>query len=431
MLSSKPSGAAQQAAAKSASPSPATTDPKRPYGGLVQTPQKGTGAFRDAAAYHQHLTQQQAYTAQQQAATQAAQNVYRNPYLQQQPSQPSSTQGASSTYNNQSESSHNSYKSSHPRLIHHSSHGQLNASGANTQYAGAGAFPVSSQQLSAPSNTYQTGNRARSNTLNHMVDNIPPALARLQHMNQDVIGGRKALTPVLKRDDALREWERRQQGGKQAAAQPYPQLEILQQQAEMAAAQGMGNWTTYSNQPQLPSRYPVPPSNLSHSYSNMVVDDDRREAVMSNVRQAARSDNGSSVMYSSGTNVIPSPPQAYASNSTTTGNRYAATYAAQTPTSPFDALDRRADMGSMYVPMQPDQYGPYNPASSQANSQSSSSRQVAAPAQAVPPSFYGASVVPSGQQQGGQRNPYGPVEGLPPAMSTKDSRRKSGMDLWS
>lgn len=428
-VGTKPSGAAQQAAAIASTPSPAA-DPKRPYGGLVQTPQKSTGAYRDAAAYNQQLAQQQAYTAQQQAATQAAQNVYRNPYVQQPPS--SSAQNATSGYNNKSERSHTHSNASPHRLTNHSSHGPLTVAptNANSQYNSTGAFPSSSQQqLNAPTNAYQGGNRARSNTLNHMVDNIPPALARLQHMNQDVIGGRKALTPVLKRDDAMREWERRQQGGKPAAAQPYPQLELLQQQAEMAAAQGLGNWTTYPNQPQLSTRYQAPPSNLSHSYSNMVVDDDRREAVMSTVRQAARSEGGNNVMYSSGTSVIPSPPQTYASNSTTTGNRYAATYSQQTPTSPFDTLERRPDMGALYVPMQPDQYGPYNPANSQAGGQSGS-RQVAPPAQAVPPSFYGASVVPAGQQQGAQRNPFNPADGLP-AMSTKEGRRKSGMDLWS
>lgn len=423
-IENQPSGAMQQAAVNATSPTP-SADPKRPYGGLVQTPQKSTGAFRDAATYNQHLAQQQAFTAQQAAAAQAAQNVYRNPYVQQQPPQPPSAQSTSVAYNNQSASSSASYNSSHHRLTHHSSHGQLNAAATNShsQYSGAGGF--STQQLNAPSNTYQSTTRTRSNTINHMVDNIPPALARLQHMNQDVIGGRKALTPVLKRDDALREWERRQQGGKASAAQPYPQLELLQQQAEMAAAQGLANWATYSNQPHMPTRYQAPSSNLSHSYSNMAVDDDRREAVMSNVRQAARSDNG---MYSSGTNVIPSPPQTYASNSTTTGNRYAATYAQQTPTSPFDSLERRPDMGALYAPMQPDQYGPYNPASSQPGSQAGASRQVAAPAQSVPPSFYGASVVPAGQQQPGQRG-FNPTD-VPP-MSTKDSRRKSGMDLWS
>ncbi|KAJ7467202.1 hypothetical protein FB451DRAFT_1561079 [Mycena latifolia] len=69
----------------------------------------------------------------------------------------------------------------------------------------------------------------------------PPALARLLRMNQDVIAGRNALTPVLNRDDAMREWERRQ-AGKPSAAQWYPQLEYLQQQAEMAAVAGTTNW---------------------------------------------------------------------------------------------------------------------------------------------------------------------------------------------
>lgn len=422
-------GQATIAPATAATPSNAT-DPKRPYGGLVSSQPKSTGAYRDAAAYNQQLAQQQAYTAQQQAAAQAAQNVYRNPYVQQQAAQPPPTQTVTSTYTNQQESPAANYISSshpHPRLTHQSSHGHLSISTGNSQYPGASGFTVPSQHPNpaAPSNTYQSGGtRARSNTINHMMDNVPPALARLQHMNQDVIGGRKALTPVLKRDDAIREWERRQ-SGKAAAAQPYPQLEYLQQQAEMAAAQGLVNWT-YSNPPQGSNRYQAPSSNLSHSYTNMVVDEDRREAVMSNVRQAARTDPNNSVVYASSTNIIPSPPQTYASNSTTTGNRYANTYAQQTPTSPFD-LDRRPDMGQLYVPMQPDQYGPYNPANSQSGSQPGPARQVAAPAQVVPPSFYGAGVVPAGQQQ---RNPFSQPDGLP-QMSTKESRRKSGMDLWS
>ena len=263
-----------------------------------------------------------------------------------------------------------------------------------------------------------------------MMDNVPPALARLQHMNQDVIGGRKALTPVLKRDDPIREWERRQ-SGKAAAAQPYPQLELLQQQAEMAASQGLVGWPHYGahaqNQGTMRYQHQQPTSNLAHSYStNMAVDDDRREAVMSNVRSAARGDAGGNTLYGAATsNIIPSPPQAYTSNSTTTGNRYAATYAQQTPTSPFDSLGRRPDMGQLYVPMQPDQYGSYN------TSSGGSSRQVAPPAQAVPPSFYGAGVVPSGHQASGvQRNPFA-QDGLPPTLTSKDARRKSGMDLWS
>ncbi|KAF8217723.1 hypothetical protein K438DRAFT_8478 [Mycena galopus ATCC 62051] len=65
-----------------------------------------------------------------------------------------------------------------------------------------------------------------------------------------------SLTPVLNRDDAMREWERRQ-AGKPSAAQPYPQLEYLQQQAELAAQAGTAtNWARYQPPPvtgKLPS----------------------------------------------------------------------------------------------------------------------------------------------------------------------------------
>lgn len=166
----------------------------------------------------------------------------------------------------------------------------------------------------------------------------------------------------------------------------------------------------------------------------MVVDDDRREVAMSNVRAAARGE--ATNVYGNNTNVLPNPPQqAYTSTSTTAGNRYAATYSQQqgAAPSPFDSLDRRTDVGTMFVPMQPDQYGPYNSGSSQGGQ----SRQVAPPAPAVPASFYGAGVVPTGAASSSQqRNPFSSAEALPTAqgqqpVSTKESRRKSGMDLWT
>ncbi|EKM54418.1 uncharacterized protein PHACADRAFT_258251 [Phanerochaete carnosa HHB-10118-sp] len=403
-------------------PAPVTSpannpDPKRPYGGLVPSQPKGTGAFRDAAAYGQHLAQQQAYTAQQQAAAQASQNVYRNPYLQPNLQQGQQTQNPSSAYGSQDA---NTFSSSQARLA---SHGHLPVNPGNTQYSSGYGVPSQHLNPSAPSNSYQPPitTRMRSNTMNNQ-EPVPAALARLQHMNQDVIGGRKALTPVLKRDDP---WERRQ-SGKGAPTQPFAPLETL----EMAASQGY--WGHYGSQNQGSSRYSQQPpqqptSNLAHSYTSMQVDDDRRDQVMSTVRSAARTDAGQNVLYGgASTNVIPSPPQAYNSSSTTTGNRFAATYAQQTPASPFDSLDRRADMGQLYAPMQPDQYGPYSGAAS------SSSRPVAQPAQAVQPSFYGPSVVPSGHQASGvQRNPFGQADSMQNTLSSKEARRKSGMDLWS
>lgn len=84
------------------------------------------------------------------------------------------------------------------------------------------------------------GGRNRANTINQM-DVIPPALARLTHLGpQDPAGTRSALTPILNRDEAIREWERRQNaiqmGHHKRPSMAYPgnpQLEYLQEQAEM------------------------------------------------------------------------------------------------------------------------------------------------------------------------------------------------------
>jgi dual specificity protein kinase YAK1 len=249
-------------------------------------------------------------------------------------------------------------------------------------------------------------------------------------MNQDVIAGRNALTPVLNRDDAMREWERRQ-AGKPPAAQPYPQLEYLQQQAELAAASGLTNW---SQQPATSGRYQPTTSKLSHSYApTIIIEDDRQNAVMSNVRTAARTD-GPSTAYSSSA-AITSPPQAYASNSTT-ANRYASNYPQQqTPTSPFDSLDRRADIGTMFVPMQPDQYQSYGNSgpSSTAHPQQGQQRNVGQPQQNPPPSFYGpgvTSVIAQGQASNGQqRNPF-PANNNSQQEQTGEAGRATGMDVW-
>jgi dual specificity protein kinase YAK1 len=410
-----------------ASSSNSGSDSKRPYGGLVPSQPKGTRAYQDAATYNHQLAQHQAYTAQAQAAQ--ANTTYRNPYVTQQ--QPTS-QGAPPAYPIPQESTNPGFSqfpaaqpsAGHRGLTHQSSAGQLGVT-SSVQYSnhssGAGISVGTHLNPNPPSSSYYPSSRGRANTINQM-DSVPPALARLQHMNQDVIAGRNALTPVLNRDDAMREWERRQ-AGKPTAAQPYPQLEYLQQQAELAAASGLTNWA----QPTNPGRYP-PPSKLARSFHppNIVVDDDnRRDAVMSNVRNAARGDGPS--MYASST-VISSPPQAYNSNATTSGNRFTTTYTQQqqTPASPFDSVDRRTDIGNLFVPMQPDAYQTYNASSSSGSSATHgmSSRHVAPPAQAVAPSFYGASVVQSGPP-GAQRNPFSVTD-----ASAKENRRGSGMELW-
>ncbi|KAF8623096.1 hypothetical protein AX15_006507 [Amanita polypyramis BW_CC] len=428
------------------SPSPsAVPDPKRPYGGLVPSQPKGTRAYQDAASYNHHLAQHQAYTAQAQAASQAA-SIFRNPYITPQSQNPAAaaapsfSESGTSTYSSQQHVQHPQYPSNQSPA-QHAQH-RLAQQQPSTGQLGVGnpAYPthphVPGMNTSAhlnpnlPSSSYYPTTRARANTINQM-DTIPPALApalaRLQHMNQDVIGGRNALTPVLNRDDAMREWERRQ-SGKPIAAQPYPQLEYLQQQAEAAAASGLTNWASSS-------RYPPPPSKLSHSFHPPTItvesENTRRDVVMSNVRNAARNDNANT-MYGSGA-MITSPAQTYTGNSTASSNRYATTYPQSQQSGPtaFDSLDRRTDIGNLYVPIQPDQYQSYA-----ATGPPNNPRHVAPSAQTLAPSFYGAGIVPSGQtnnaQQQQRQQPFSIADGTqqPVSGTTKDARKASGLDAW-
>ncbi|KAL4074245.1 kinase-like domain-containing protein [Scleroderma citrinum] len=419
-------------------------DAKRPYGGLVASQPKGTRAFQDAASYNQQLAQHQAYTAQAQAAN----NIYRNPYVapqqQQQAAQQGSTGGATSqTTYPAGQDGAGSQSTGHAHHQHQYSASQP----TNTQLAlastsgfvqGGGLGVPGMLHPNAPPSSYFPGShaRARANTINH--DAIPPALARLQHMNQDVlVGGRNALTPVLNRDDAMREWERRQAG--KPPVQAPPQLEYLQQQAELAATSG--GWHS--------GRYGAgQPSKLSQSYQphqpTIVVDDDgRRDAVMSNVRSAARAEPSVAMVTNSGTYnsaaMVTSPIQAYAGAAGAGGGRYQSAYASQQASNPtFDGLGGRTDIGTLYVPMQPEQYQSYATGGAAATAAGSTSRQATQPNHQVP-SFYGSGVASAVQssaagQQVQQRNPFSNAsEGNPPQgqISTKDARRLSGMDIWS
>lgn len=233
-------------------------------------------------------------------------------------------------------------------------------------------------------------------------------------MNQDVIGGRNALTPVLKRDDAIREWERRQTG-KVAAAQPYPQLEYLHQQAELVASQGLSNWHPGGNRYAGVggSGQPPPTSGLAHVYhipqtnSSLVVDEDRRDVVMSSVRNAARGD-GQNTAFGASSDTVTSPSQVYTSN-TTTGNRY--------PTYPQPSQQSQAssDISNLYVPMQPDQFVGHQGSLTQnqgANRIGGGGLGGGAPP--LPTSFYPGGVNTSGSVQGG----------------VKDARKQSNPDVW-
>ncbi|KAF9793293.1 kinase-like domain-containing protein [Thelephora terrestris] len=374
-------------------------DPKRPYGGLVPSQPKGTRAFQDAASYNQHLAQQQAYTAQ--ATAQANTFVSRNPYI----AQPT---GNGPTFPNNQDKTGAGY--SHP----------INSNtSTQQQYLGPNTFPVPhNNQPPVPPTSYYPNTNARTRAGNAgQMDNIPPALARLQHMNQDVIGGRNALTPVLKRDDAIREWERRQTG-KVAAAQPYPQLEYLHQQAELVASQGLANWHPG---PSGGNRYtgvggsgqPPPTSGLAHSYhlpqtnQPLVVDEDRRDVVMSSVRNAARSD-GPNATFGVSSDAVTSPSQVYTSG-TTAGNRY------PNYSQPSQQSQTSSDISNLYVPMQPDQFVGYQGSSAQnqaANRVGGGGLGGGGPS--LPAAFYSGGANASGQMQGG----------------IKDARKQSNPEIW-
>ena len=236
-------------------------------------------------------------------------------------------------------------------------------------------------------------------------------------MSQDVIEGRNALTPVLKRDDAIREWERRQTG-KVAAVQPYPQLEYLHQQAEIVASQGLANWHPG---PGGGNRYtgvggsgrPPPTSALAHAYhipqtsQPLVVDEDRRDVVMSSVRNAARSD-GPNTAFGAASDAVTSPSQVFTSTPAT-GTRYP----------PYSQSSQQSqtssDISNLYVPMQPDQFVGYQGPSTQnqaANRVGGGGLGGGGPP--LPASFYPGGV-----------NASGPVPGV-----VKDARKQSNTEIW-
>jgi dual specificity protein kinase YAK1 len=104
-----------------------------------------------------------------------------------------------------------------------------------------------------PPTSYYPTTRNRANTINQM-DQIPPALARLTHLGvQDPAGTRSSLTPVLNRDEAIREWERRGHAKKLSINPNNPQLEYLQEQAELAGQAWGGNYGGVQQYPMQPA----------------------------------------------------------------------------------------------------------------------------------------------------------------------------------
>ncbi|KAG9000403.1 dual specificity protein kinase yak1 [Tulasnella sp. JGI-2019a] len=430
---------------------------KQPYGGLVPQPPKGQRAYADAEVYQQQLQQQQIYAAQQ-AQAQAAQNVSRNPYAapptnsaQQQQQQYTGSSVAQTSYGpsayvapagngvrydgrGQGQIPLDSYpQTSQPRV-----------QGTHSALPGGYTLPPpgqpSTQNPHPPTTSYYPAARTRSNTIGQG-DPMPPQLARAHpHLDPETGMTGRNMTPKLNREDAMREWERRQAGGGRLENGPaYQQLEHLEQQAQQ------GRWAgAYPQQGSTAGAYryaPVQPSSLAQQFQSppaaVVIDSQDksnsalRDVAMSSVRAAAGVGQlGSSGRYDITQNAnAPAPPQpAYAAGSSSgryaasgTGQPYQAPQQPQQQQPPsFDSFDHRDGLGTMYAPMQPNSYAGYSGGS---QSQGPSSPQSAQRGQ--PQSFYGSAVVSSG----GANNFSSPAQQGQP--STKDSRRQSGMDVWT
>jgi len=188
--------------------------------------------YSDAAAYNHQLAQHQYQTAQAAAQQNAVRPGPFSPgydaQQQQQYTKPrvSSQHGPPPSWH-QPMAPPAPAQSYHPR-IPSGSHGASQSSRQNV--------PIINAPTNPPPNSYFPSSRNRANTINQM-DAIPPALARLTNLGAPDPSNRTSLTPVLHREDMVEAWERRQQGAhKHSGGLPsatYPQLEFLQEQAEL------------------------------------------------------------------------------------------------------------------------------------------------------------------------------------------------------
>lgn len=342
------------------------TTPSKKYGGLVQTPPstRGQRVYSDAAAYNQQLSQHQSYTAQVQAQNSVRHQPFSPGYEPPQSSQssPYSSRVASHSHAIRPQEQAPAWSGSalqpqQPAMGHRIMSQGLPASASHSSLRMNA--PMIASQTNPPPNSYYPSSRNRANTINQM-DAIPPAIARLAHFGAPDPSGTRNLTPVLNRgDDGIREWERRQAGHSRTnsiATSSYPQLEYLQEQAELAAMGATGGWMypgaygqasagggghrghahrpshdhshshsmsgtqTYQMQPGIGSSHPSPGGQMMGDYG-----------------REYGSSSASSRPY------LPAfPPPAAVTSS---------------PHAGFDGFDGRDhSMGMMYTPLQPNQY---------------------------------------------------------------------------
>ena len=314
-------------------------DQKRPYGGLPPAPQRSaTRTYQDAAAYNQHLANQQSYAAANAANALRAAQQPTNPYAeaprtaqqqhqqQQQQQAAAAAQISASYYNNaQAVSSHHQQQQyasgSQPKPLRNSTSGPLPPPAA--------AIPAN------PPAVHHYPTRGRSLTINQ-VDAVPPQMQRIGLDLSSIAG--QSMTPVLRRDDQREAWERRQQTGngdlsrKISISRHHPALDLLTQQAEMGYRPGGGY-------PVMKAQQPYSPQHAQQPFS-VVVDSQGRQIA----HQPSQYDA-----------VLAAPPPVHTYGAQM-GPRYAAPVHSSGPSmsydTSFDSFDGRDGMAMMYTPLQ-------------------------------------------------------------------------------
>ncbi|KAJ9115094.1 hypothetical protein QFC22_005422 [Naganishia vaughanmartiniae] len=340
------------------------------YGGLVSS-SRSNRAYPDAASYNQQLAQHQQYTAQaaqSQVQTQSAQaqaqpqahSTFRNPAISDSTYMPArhnmvpnyQSLGLASHARTQSHMPLSSQGRTHQAQPRIPSHGAMSTSISSGPFSSI--EPQLPTSLANPSNSYYPTTRNRANTINQM-DAIPPALARLTHLGApDPAGSRSNLTPVLRRDQDIAEWEKRGHAKRPSMAQ-YPantQLEYLQQQAEMLGQAGYG-WDS-TNPYAMAYAYgmqPPPPALENNSRVSQ--------------HRTALSHDFQMMSTSSASSLVPSSPGRYSMmqsgniHSDTGSRNYLPAYP-PAAASVMDTYDSRGDaaMAMMYTPLEPSQVKP-------------------------------------------------------------------------
>ncbi|PWY99907.1 hypothetical protein BCV70DRAFT_114596 [Testicularia cyperi] len=227
---------ASNASASSSARSKSSDASKHPYGGLLphsSSAKPSNKAFQDAAAYNQHLAQQQAYNSA--AARQQAQQLMNNPYTRDDAAGLQAAEAKAAA------------KAQAAQLAQAQAHAQ-----AQQQ------FDIRHSLPSSTSSYYQGGSNSsgsRQQRGDNRLSMIPPQLAKLGL--EQSLGGGQGVASIVNRDDPLREWERRQNGLAPSSASGtgggssgkhrqstanYQQLDLLQQQAELGGGWSGSGW---------------------------------------------------------------------------------------------------------------------------------------------------------------------------------------------